>query len=263
MPIPAGSTRAAILAAFPGSIAAYNAAQAPYNRAYGLYVGNRAAGLGAAGNLAGWLGGGGLPTAAATLRATLIAFGMDARRSHLVAPPIFTASLAGIPGMVNIACIATYTLASAYMIVPFGGTTPRVQLETLFAYCAVPGTFSLEGGYVIASKVAHLIFPDICPMLDGKHTAISMYNVAPAQYSPPGNNWVAYLGRCLVQPANPSPRGAGRNSWDAQRFVQAIAFYARIYQEWQAANGNPGLAAFLALDAGAISPIRVLDKVFW
>ncbi|MCX6696263.1 MAG: hypothetical protein NTV84_01620, partial [Methanoregula sp.] len=87
----------------------------------------------------------------------------------------------------------------------------------------------------------------------------------PGEYLPPGNDWSQFLGRhekCVV---NPSPRGAGRDSWDSFRFTQAIAFFERIYSDWQIENGNPGLAAFLKLDpvTGSTGIPRIMDKVFW
>ena len=135
----------------------------------------------------------------------------------------------------------------------------------MFDYCASRGQFSESGGYVIGSKICHCILPELCIMLDSIHITISLYNVASGKYLPPGNNWYSYLGREEISVVNPSPRGAGRDSWDCYRFTQAIAFYERIYSDWQIANGNPGYAAFLNLDpiAGTMGVPRIIDKVLW
>jgi hypothetical protein len=118
---------------------------------------------------------------------------------------------------------------------------------------------------VVGSKVAHAILPELCPVIDVKHTAISLFNVAPGEYLPPGDSWDEYLGYTPRGKVNPSPRGCSRNRWRKDQFLCAIGFYARIYHEWQEANGNPGMTAFLSLEPvqGTTGIPRFLDKVFW
>ena len=253
MPITPDSTRTQIVAAIPAKIATYNAAYPAYNVTYGAFIAARAAGIAAAGSLAAWLA---TPDAAPAFIALLDSFGMNARNSELVAPAVFAANLADLPAVPLLAAVP-FPIGTIAAIEP--------QLRTIFNCCAAPGTFSKSGGFVIGSKTAHCVLPDLCPMLDNEHIGKSLYNIAREQYLPPGNNWAAYLGRPVVNPPNPSPRGAGRNNWDAHRFTQAIGFYEALYSDWQAANGNLGIGAFLGLDptAGTTGIFRVLDKVLW
>lgn len=253
MPITPGSTREEIVVAIPANIAAYNAAYPEYNAAYRAFISARADGIAAAGSVAAWLA---TPGAAHAFISLLNSFGMNARNSELVAPAVFAANLADLPAVPLLGAV------------PFPiGTIAAIeaQLRTIFDYCAAPGTFSKSGGFVIGSKTAHCVLPELCPMLDGAHIGISLYNVAAEEYLPPGNNWTTYLGRPVVNPPNPSPRGAGRKGWNAYRFTQAIGFYEALYSDWQATNGNQGMGAFLGTDptAGTTGIFRALDKVLW
>ena len=104
-------------------------------------------------------------------------------------------------------------------------------------------------------------------MIDGKHTGVSYYNIARTTYAPPMNivNWSRWIGHQIAGVPNPSPRGAGRNSWGPDQFIAAIGANQRIYETWQELNGNPGFGAFLELDPtpGTTGIPRIIDKVFW
>jgi len=64
---------------------------------------------------------------------------------------------------------------------------------------------------------------------------------------------------------NPSPKGAGRASRGADRFIAAIGINQHTYELWQSEHGNPGMSAFLALDPipGTTDVPRIIDKIFW
>jgi hypothetical protein len=131
---------------------------------------------------------------------------------------------------------------------------------------ATPGCISVNGGYVVASKTTHCLFPDLAPMIDGRHTGISYYNVTPSTYLPPLTlTWDAWVGAPLVGRPNPSPRGGGRRNWGPQQFLAAIGVNQHIYELWVAAHPGAGVPGFLALDGipGTTGIPRVIDKAFW
>lgn len=113
----------------------------------------------------------------------------------------------------------------------------------------------------------HCLFPELAPIIDGRHTGISYYNIDRATYVPPLgiDRWEKWVGEPLGTVVNPSPRGAGRNGWRWQQFLAAMGVNQHIYELWQVANGKPGAQAFLALDPtpGASAILRIIDKGFW
>ncbi len=195
----------------------------------------------------------------------MAAFGMNGRGSELINPVSFHTNLVSISGVVNINGLEGFALSKDPLTAVIGDSTIAIQLRKLFDYCATPCRFSISGGFVIGSKIIHCIIPELCPMVDINHIGISLYNIHPNDYFPPGNNWEAYIGKVPVGKPNPSPRGAGRNAWHADQILCAIGFYARLYEEWQATNGNPGIQAFLKLDIskGTSGIPRILDKALW
>lgn len=142
-------------------------------------------------------------------------------------------------------------------------STVAQELGKLFDFCSEQRHFSESGGIVIGSKVAHAILPNLCPIIDTSHIAVSLNNIASGEYLPPGGSWDMYHGYAPKRKHNPSPRGCSRYSWGKDQFLCAIGFYARIYQEWQEANSYPGLVAFLFQDPieGTTGIPRLLDKV--
>jgi hypothetical protein len=262
MPLHKGITRKEIVTCIPTRVKAYNDTNDVYNKAYASFSTERASGISRLDGIEGWLSS---EATTPCIMKLLKKYGMDCRGSELVSSNKFTSNIKDIPKMVNIQVISGFKIPTGGLNVPIEGNNVEKEIRNLFDYCGSPGRFSQSGGFVIGSKVAHCILPDLCPMLDGKHIAISLYNVASDEYLPPRDNWDSYLGRKVNPVVNPSPRGAGRDSWDSNRFTQAIAFFERIYSDWQIANRNPGLAAFLELDSvvGTTGVPRILDKVLW
>jgi len=112
----------------------------------------------------------------------------------------------------------------------------------------------------------HCFFPELVPMIDGKHTGISYYNIIPASYKPPiGQTWAEWLAHSLKGLPNPSPRGAGRNSWGSDQLLCAIGANQAIYEAWRMASGSSNLASFMVLDPtpGTTGIPRIVDKILW
>jgi hypothetical protein len=134
----------------------------------------------------------------------------------------------------------------------------------VYALCEAPGAITVSGGFVAASKLMHCLFPDLAPIVDVRHTGRSYANILRSTYTPPlVPSWNLWLGTPLVGPPNPSP--AYRAGWGGQQFLAALGVNQHIYALWQTANGNPGLANFLAVDPapGTTGIPRIIDKVLW
>jgi len=250
-----------------GNIATYNDTYgADYNGPYAEYIAARNAGIAVAGSLGDWIAGEG----AFQIQTLLITLGMNARDSRLVPHATFKGVLSGLKPMI-VDWVAGLAL-------PLGVPPPNLvnvataetlsaELRLLYDLLAAPGSVTNSGGYVAASKTMHCLFPKLAPMIDGRHTGISYYNIDRATYAPPLGlgSWARWVGAPIDGVANPSPRGAGRNGWQWHQFMAAIGVNQHIYELWQVANGNPGLQAFLALDptSGANGIPRIIDKGLW
>jgi hypothetical protein len=270
MPIPAGTKLAEIQGLLANKIAAYNDPAeytSGYNHPYNNYIVARTDGIEAAGSLGAWIAGGGAADAIQTL---LIAFGMNARNSELVPLPAIQQTLAGInPAVVNwVAGIPLpLSVPPANLVNPATDTTLSAELQSIYNALAAPGSVTLSGGYVSASKAVHCLFPELAPMIDGAHTGISYYNTVRATYKPPLGlvDWAAWIGAPIPGVANPSPRGAGRHAWQWPQFMAAVGVNQHIYELWQVAKGHPGFPAFLAIDPtpGTTGIPRIIDKGLW
>lgn len=269
MPLPAEIEIRAIPDLIPQKITAYNHGSdgLVYNEAYNQYIEERNNGIAAGGSLSAWITNG---NAVGPIQALLIAYGMNARNSQLVSPPAFQAVIDGLKGA-SLDWINRFALplpiAPMALMNPQTGLTLSNELTNIYNILSSPGSVTVSGGFVAASKAAHCLFPNLAPMIDGAHTGISYYNIARGTYTPPLGivDWVGWIGHQIAGVPNPSPRGAGRNSWGADQFLAAIGVNQHIYEMWDAANGNPGLQAFLVLDAvHKTSGIpRIIDKVLW
>jgi hypothetical protein len=270
MPIPEYTPLEAIPRMLAATIEAYNAPGAyttVYNDQYRNYIDARATGIATSGRLAAWVAGREAPCAIQNL---LERFGMRARNSALAQLDAFQAALASIdPGTMNwVSGISLpLDLPPPALVNPATGVNLSLDLVAVYETLAAPGAVTVSGGYVAASKAMHCLFPDLAPMIDGTHSGISYYNIVRRTYAPLLGlaDWDAWLGVPLDTVANPSPRGAGRNSWGSQQFVAAIGINQHIYELWQVANGKPGLPAFLALDPtpGTTGIPRIIDKGLW
>lgn len=193
---------------------------------------------------------------------------MNARASQLVPINAFHTSLSSLANQFAVDAILGVKIPTNGLDVLIGGdgrSTLTAALSGLYNYCRTAGRFTDSGGFVVASKLLHCLYPDLAPMIDGQHTGISYYNIVRVQYLPPSSSWVAYIGYQPKGVPNPSPRGAGRHSWQSHQFLCAIGVSETIYTNWQVANNNPGLSGFLGLDKtpGTTGVPRVLDKVLW
>jgi len=253
----------------PQRITAYN--QGPdgpgFNNAYNQYIAERSTGIAEEGSLSAWVANG---NAVGPIQALLLAYGMNARNSHLVDSPAFQTVIEGL-SHASLDWINGFALplpiAPAALINPRTGLSLSNELTNIYDILSAPGSVTGSGGFVAASKTAHCLFPNLAPMIDGAHTGISYYNIARATYTPPLGivNWAGWIGHQIAGVPNPSPRGAGRNSWGPDQFLAAIGANQHIYETWQAANGNPGFEAFLALDPvyGTTGVPRIVDKILW
>lgn len=199
---------------------------------------------------------------ASRLRDILTKFGMDARASRLMAPEriLSVISLVGSDcDLLNMAQIQLHTLNLKQTI---KNQTVDSIIRKIYDHLAEPNNISEAGGFVAASKTMHFILPELFIMLDGQHIAISLYNISDYHPHPnDGGGWSTvvsnYSGR---EPPNPSPRGAGRYSWDNKRYVVALMYYKRIIREWCQQN-NADVKSFLNLDTqNASTTSRIIDS---
>ena len=262
MPVPKNIRLSTIINNVNSSISSYNQKHSAYNHDYNNFITSRFAAISEEGNMEGWLNKTGTSI---EIRNLMDKFGMNIRNSLLVNQDIFINNINRISKLVDINGLDEFSLLDGSLTKKINDSTISIELGKLFDYCAKPGNFSISGGFVIGSKVSHCIIPQLCPMVDTAHIGISLYNIHQDDYLPPGNNWKTYIGKTPFGKPNPSPRGAGRNSWKTDQILCAVGFYARLYEAWQAKNGNPGINAFLELDSSnRMSGIpRILDKVLW
>jgi len=251
------------------NISRYNSCSrgAGYNCDYKQYIDDRDRGVKAYGSLADWIANGG---AASSIMALLNNFGMNAHNSKLVPLNTLQKTLTAInPQIIN--WISGFSLPfntpPPALINRTTNTTLSTELQLIYDALARRGSVTNSGGFVVASKTMHCLFPELCPIIDGRHTGISYYNIDRATYTPPlgFNDWIRWVGVPIYGVANPSPRGAGRNAWQWQQFIAAMGINQHIYELWQAANGNLGYSAFLALDQtpGTTGIPRIIDKGLW
>lgn len=268
MPIPKGTKLAEVPAMLAANITRYNAiVGATYNPPYRDYIATRNDGIAAARSLSAWLAGNG----AAPIQMLLVAFGLDAQNSHLVPRARFQAILSGLPSaVVNWVAGLTLPLEAPppRLVNAATGHTLSAELQLLYDSFARQNSVTDSGGYVAASKTMHCLFPELAPIIDGRHTGISYYKIDRATYVPPlgiDNRWEKWVGEPLGTVVNPSPRGAGRNGWRWQQFLAAMGVNQHIYELWQLANGEPGVQSFLALDPtpGTGGIPRIIDKGLW
>lgn len=269
MPITQNTPLNALPALLPGAIATYNAPgtrTASYNATYNAFMNARLAGVAAHGNIHGWIVHGG----ASAIHALLTAFGMSVRTSALVPVPVLAHTLVSLPA-VSINWIQGLALPLNHppcsLVNPSTGQNFAAEMSFLFNALSAPGAVTMSGGFVAASKALHCLFPNLAPMIDGRHSGTSYFHILRATYTPPLgiSNWNAWLGAPLVGVVNPSPAGAGRSHWDASRFLAALGVNQHIYEMWQIQNRSVGFPQFMALDpaAGTTGIPRIIDKLLW
>lgn len=267
MPIPPGTKLAAVPGMLAAKIAGYNATiGAAYNPPYAGYIAARNSGIAAAGSPSAWLAQNG----AGAVQTLLVAFRMNSQNSKLVHHAAFQGVLSSVtPAVLNWVdgLALPLQVAPSNLLNAATGETLSDALRRLYDIFATPGSVTESGGHVAASKTMHCLFPELAPMIDGKHAGISYFNIDRQTYAPPLAipTWEGWVGAPINGVPNPSPRGAGRTGWKWQQFVAAVGVNQRIYEMWQSANGNPGIQAFLALDPtpGTTGIPRIIDKGLW
>ncbi|UQS17561.1 hypothetical protein [Pseudomonas sp. HS6] len=268
MPITQNTPLSALVGIFPTAITAYNTNKptANYNLIYNAFIIARQSGISLHGGLYNWIHFG---NATATIHDLLAAFGMNKQSSALVKPHIMAHTLKNLQ-QASLKWIEHITLpisAPCNTINPNTGKSLSLELSVLYTTLSAPGAITVSGGFVAASKTMHCLFPNLAPMIDGRHSGLSYFHILQSTYTPPLGikDWVDWVGAPLPGVPNPSPRGAGRYNWDAARFLAAIAVNQHIYEIWQQQNGSPGLRAFLAIDpvSGTSGIPRIIDKLLW
>jgi hypothetical protein len=172
MPIPKETQLTTIQGMLAASISAYNSPGTyteRYNHDYNRYIVGRAAGISAAGSLAAWLASG---EAASSIRALLKSFGMNARNSELVPLHAFQGTLAAInPENINWVSGISLPLDIPPQVLmnPAAEATLSSELAGIYKALATPGSITISGGYVAASKAIHCLLPELAPMIDGQH----------------------------------------------------------------------------------------------
>lgn len=272
MPIAPGTALPALTALIQGSVAAYNApgtATAAYNMTYAAYIATRQAGIAAkGGSLSAWLAGGG---SASSVYNLLDSFGMNKQGSKLMPVASLHAFLTGLNPLtvdwISNFCIPLHAAPCAIGSPHVAGSTLAAELLDLYDRCASPGVVTASGGFVAGSKTMHCLFPEIAPMIDGRHSGLSYYHIDRASYLPPLGlaSWTHWVGHPVSGVPNPSPRGGGRHSWRSEQFLGAIGVGQTVYEHWIAAHPALGHAGFMALDPapGTIGIPRIIDKVLW
>lgn len=262
IPVEENSTIKTIVDKIAFNVKNYNLENKRYNIDYHRFISSRSTGLKKENGLSNWLK---TSEASNSIFRFLRNFNMNARASKLVEITTFHTNIQNILNNVDVDCLNCFDISKNPLSVQYETSTVANELKKLFNYCASPGTFSNSGGFVIGSKVIHCIFPHICPMIDAHHIGISLNRIHVDDYLPPGNNWKDYLGYSPNGKLNPSTQGAGRNYWKDDQYLCSIGFYARIYEQWQKDNGNPGKDAFLKLDISdhcSCIP-RIIEKALW
>lgn len=271
MPIPKNTQLASLPEIFSEKILSFNTLgdRTPqYNNQYDQYINEREKGVAEnSGSLYAWLQ---TQEGASAIRKLLLNFGMNVQRSKLVSEEKFNETLTNLkyPSIDWIQNIELpLTNAPFEMINPISGKDLAFELRELFNYFSTPGFITKSGGFVAASKTLHCLFPKLAPMIDGKHTGTSYYHIDRETYTPPlqYTKWVEWLGEEFSKVVNPSPKGNGRHSWDATRFLIAIGINQHIYELWMRANKTLNKADFLKQDptSGTTGIPRVIDKVLW
>ena len=113
---------------------------------------------------------------------------MNARNSQLVSPPAFKAVIEGQIGA-SLDWINRFALplpmAPMALLNPQTGLSLSNELTNIYNFLSAPGSVTVSGGFVAASKAAHCLFPNLSPMIDGAHTGISYYNITRVTFTPP------------------------------------------------------------------------------
>jgi len=203
------------------------------------------------------------PRFANGLHDILTKFGMNARASELAPRQRFLDAIGQVSSEFELLSTAQIRLFALDLHQMIGSRTVYSIVGDIFNHFVTLGQLSMAGGFVVASKTMHFILPELFVMLDGQHVGVSLYNIA--DYHPhrnDGRDWFEVIPNYSGRKPNPSPRGAGRKSWDSERYSIALMYYNRIIREWCQRN-NSNIENFLDLDSRASTPARIIDKALW
>lgn len=198
------------------------------------------------------------------LRGILVDFGLDARGSKLVSPQRILETISGCGSESDRLKSANISLHTLNLHQTIENQTVGSIIVRIFDFFAKPYRITESGGFVAASKTMHFIMPELFIILDGQHIAISLYNIS--DYNPhpeDGRSWADVVPNYSGNKPNPSPRGNGRKSWDAERCVIGLMYYKRIIREWCQRNYSD-IKGFLEIDSeNASTASRIIDKALW
>lgn len=209
-----------------------------FNDTYASFMQSRTAGLANHdGSLQKWLV---TQDAAEAIWALLDCYGMNARGSRLVGSGQLHKIFQSLVAVVDMDEIARFRIPTGGLnqVLPSGNIL-AVSLQTIFDRLRLPPNhITASGSFVGISKALHCILPELIPILDRRHIALSLYEICRSDHLPPSGSWHRYLGSPAPNTPNPSPCGAGPQNWGSSQLLCAIGFYERIYEEWQTRNSH-------------------------
>lgn len=160
MPISANTPLHNLPPMLRAAVATYNAPGSRtvhYNGIYDSFINARQLGIATHGDIHGWILHGG---AHVPIYALLRSFGMTARKSRLVALSDLALTLRSLPRH-SIRWIEGFALplkrAPCHLKHPTGGSL-ATELGALFTTLSAPGSVTVSGGYVAASKTLRFFF---------------------------------------------------------------------------------------------------------
>lgn len=260
MPIPEGYKTEYIVKNLEKSINRYNKINIDYNKYYQKYLFNRNKFLTNYEDIADLLV---MDEFIDEIIRVLDEFGMNARLSELVSKGKFFNVMNEMKPLFSILSRHRISITDINLKEKCGSNNIYDIIREIYNTFSKRGNLTISGGFVIASKTMHFIMPDLFIMIDGEHIGLSLYNVD--DYMPhkvDGKNWYEAVPNYSGKKPNPSPRGAGRMSWDAERYCIALLYYKRIWLEWMELFNNDK-NGFLALDYYKNNIPRIIDKSLW
>jgi len=195
------------------------------------------------------------------LIAILKAFDMDKRGSKLTSPTLFRECVEQAGQDFDLLSSANVRLETLKLRQEIGGETVDSvtrRIYTLFSHWYMPPMFSsalsLSGGAVVASKVMHMIMPELFIMIDS-HVAQALniicdYNPHPVD----GDDWHNVIPNYSYRRLNRS----NTENWDDECYIAALVYSKRIILEWCQQN-NTDIAGFLNLDVRNVTIDIVRD----